>query len=272
MNSTSGNSRPAASDYPFFDNGGRPIAMAHRGGSKTDSNIENTMAAFQHAIDLGYTYLETDVQATADGKLICFHDTSPERLVGMRGVIGRMDWSDVSKLRVNGREPIPLLSDVLSTWPEVRFNVDAKAKATVAPLAQAIKEHDAWDRVCVASFSPWRMRDLREALGARVAYGLTPWGVAGMRFLPGDGLKRRLLSSCGPVLQVPLHRFGIPLATRRFIDAVHRSGRLIQVWTIDDQAMMERMLDRGVDGIITDRTDRLREVFISRGLWTASTP
>jgi glycerophosphoryl diester phosphodiesterase len=272
MNAMSGKVRRTASDYPYFDNGGRPIAMAHRGGAKTESNIENTMAAFQHAIDLGYTYLETDVQATADGKLICFHDQSPERLVGMRGVIGRMVWSDVTKLRVNGREPIPLLSDALTAWPDARFNLDAKAKATVAPLARAITEHNAWDRVCVASFSPWRMRDLREALGPQVAYGLTPWGVSGMRFLPGDALKHRLLTSCGPVLQVPLHRFGVPLATPRFIEAVHRTGRVIHIWTIDDQTVMERMLDRGVDGIITDRTDRLREVLVSRGLWTATTP
>jgi glycerophosphoryl diester phosphodiesterase len=270
MNAMSGRAPRTASEYPFFDNGGLPIAMAHRGGATTGSNIENTMAAFEHAIGLGYKYLETDVQVTADGKLICFHDKSPERLVGMRGVIGRMDWSDVTKLRVNRLAPIPLLSDVLDAWPNAHLNVDAKAKATVAPLARVIKDHGAWDRICVASFSPWRMRDLREAIGARVAYGLTPWGVAGMRFLPGDTLKQTLLNSCGPVLQVPLRRFGIPLANPRFIESVHRSGRLIHVWTIDNARSMHRMLDRGVDGVITDRTDRLREVLVARGQWPGS--
>jgi glycerophosphoryl diester phosphodiesterase len=228
------------------------------------------MAAFEHAVGLGYKYLETDVQATRDGKVVCFHDETAERLTGTRGAIAEMEWSDVRELRANGREPIPLLSDVLAAWPSTHLNIDAKAKQTVEPLAQAIRDHDAWDRVCIASFSPWRMHDLREALGPRVAYGLTPWGVAGMRLLPSDSLRQRLLTSCGPVLQVPRRRFGVPLATPHFIEAVHRTGRQIHVWTINDTTVMERLLDQGVDGVITDRTDRLHEVLVSRGQWPGS--
>jgi glycerophosphoryl diester phosphodiesterase len=267
MRATPRDAHRRAADYPYFDNAGRPIAMAHRGGAGTGMNIENTMAAFEHAIGLGYRYVETDVQATADGRVILFHDESPERLLGLSGVIARMDWADVSRLRVNGREPIPLLSELLASWPELRVNIDAKARSTVAPLARVIEAHRAWDRVCVASFSPWRMRELRAELGPRVAFGLTPWGVSGMRFLPGQALKDRLLTSCGPVLQVPTWRLGIPIATRRFVDAVHRTGRHIHVWTINEPHRMRALLDLGVDGIISDRTDLLRDTLAARGQW-----
>jgi glycerophosphoryl diester phosphodiesterase len=267
MMATPRDGRRRAADFPYFDNDGRPVAMAHRGGARAGPNIENTMAAFQNAVDLGYRYVETDVQATADGRVILFHDESPERLIGVPGAIARMDWADVARLRVNGSEPIPLLSEMLSSWPDLKVNIDAKARSTVAPLARAVEEHRAWDRVCVASFSPWRMRDLRSALGPRVAYGLTPWGVAGMRFLPGTTLKDRWLTGCGPVLQVPPRRFGIPLVTRRFVDSVHDTGRHIHVWTINDPQRMRSLLDLGVDGIISDRIDLLRDTLVSRGEW-----
>jgi glycerophosphoryl diester phosphodiesterase len=267
MKATPRDGHRRATDFPYLDNGGLPVAMAHRGGAGAGPDLENTMAAFDHAVGLGYRYVETDVQATADGRVILFHDTSPERLIGVRGAIARMSWADVSRLRVSGREPIPLLSELLTSWPELRVNIDAKARATVAPLARVIEEHRAWDRVCVASFSPWRMRDLRAALGPRVAFGLTPWGVSGMRFLPGATLKSRLLPGCGPVLQVPTRRFGIPIVTRRLVESVHRTGRHVHVWTINDPARMNSLLDLGVDGIISDRVDLLRDALLSRGQW-----
>jgi glycerophosphoryl diester phosphodiesterase len=270
MKATPRDGHRRAADFPYLDNGGRPVAMAHRGGARTGANIENTMSAFNHAVALGYRYVETDVQPTADGRVVLFHDESLERLVGVPGAIAGMDWADVARLRVNGREPIPLLSELLTSWPELRVNIDAKARAAVEPLARVIEEHRAWDRVCVASFSPWRMRDLRTALGPRVAYGLTPWGVAGMRFLPGATLKDRLLPACGPVLQVPIRRFGIPIVTRRFVDAVHRTGRHIHVWTINDSVRINRLLDLGVDGIISDQIDLLRDALVFRDEWDSA--
>lgn len=259
--------RRTAADYPFFDNGGRPVVFAHRGGSQTGFNIENTMQAFRNCVELGCTHLESDVQATGDGRLVLFHDATLDRMVGRPGRISELPWSAVSRLKVRGVEPIPLLSDLLEEWPEVKVNVDAKSRSTIEPLAKVIRDQRAWDRICVASFSPLRMAQLRSVLGTQVASGLTPLGVAVMKFVGVGQLREWLLRHSGPVLQVPLRRGPIPILSRAFIDDVHASRRHVHVWTIDDPTVMHRLLDLGVDGIMTDRVDTARDVFADRGIW-----
>ncbi|HYU85192.1 MAG TPA: glycerophosphodiester phosphodiesterase family protein, partial [Kribbellaceae bacterium] len=108
--------------FSFLENDG-PIAMAHRGGALHPDNVgyENSMKAFAHAVGLGYRYLETDVHATRDGVVVAFHDSSLDRVTDRTGVIADLPWSEVSKARINGHEPIPLLSDLLDRWPDVRL-------------------------------------------------------------------------------------------------------------------------------------------------------
>src|SRR5213078_954322 len=106
-----------------------PIAFAHRGGAS--DHPENTLPAFQHAIDLGYRYLETDVHATADGVVVAFHDTTLDRVTDHIGRIAELPWSVVREARVAGTEPIPLLEDLLAAWPEARINIDPKVDAVV---------------------------------------------------------------------------------------------------------------------------------------------
>src|SRR5690606_18455297 len=108
----------------YLDHPG-PVPLAHRGCS-TDG-LENSMAAFQAAVDLGFRYLETDVHATADGVLLAFHDASLDRVTDMNGEIARLPWSTVARARIGGVEPIPRLEDVLGTWPQVRVNIDVKS-------------------------------------------------------------------------------------------------------------------------------------------------
>jgi glycerophosphoryl diester phosphodiesterase len=260
-----------AEDYPYFDNGGRPIGFAHRGGALTGANVglENSMVAFESAVDLGYRYLETDVHATSDGALLAFHDRTLDRVTDRSGVVSQLRYDEVKRALIDGREPIPLLSEILERWPDVRVNVDAKADNTVWPLVDVVNRQRAWDRVCVASFSPSRLHRLRSRLGPRVATSLATVGVGALRLLPG-GLPRRLaLGSAGQAAQVPVRRGRLEIVTAQFVQRAHRLGKQVHVWTIDDPAEMERLLDLGVDAVITDRTDLLREVYRRRGIWTA---
>jgi glycerophosphoryl diester phosphodiesterase len=256
-----------AEDFPYFDNDGLPLAFAHRGGSLTDSlHLENTMAAFETAVDLGYRYIETDVNATADGVLLTLHDATVDRLTGEAGTISELDYAKVAKMRIGGTEPIPRLEDVLTAWPDLRLNIDAKSPSSVPLLATAIHAHRAWDRVCIASFSAWSLRAMRELLTPRVATSFSPPGSATLRLLPGRRLRSLFLRK-GVVAQVPVRNHGLEVPTPAFIDRAHELGKHVHVWTIDDPAEMVRLFDLGVDGIFTDRIDVLRDAYLARGIW-----
>jgi glycerophosphoryl diester phosphodiesterase len=157
------------SSFPFLDHPG-PIPFAHRGGASEAP--ENSLPAFQHAIDLGFRYLETDVHATADGVLVAFHDDVLDRVTDRTGRIEDLPWSEVSQARIEGREPIPLLEDVLATWPHARLNIDPKADSAVEPLIEVLRRTDAISRVCVASFSDERTDRVRAALGPELCTGM----------------------------------------------------------------------------------------------------
>ncbi|MGI8578470.1 MAG: glycerophosphodiester phosphodiesterase family protein [Nocardioidaceae bacterium] len=261
--------RPRAEDYPFFDNAGMPIAYAHRGGALTGDGLglENTMVAFATAVELGYRYIETDVRATADGVLLAFHDGTLERSTDRTGVIARLPYDAVRKAKIDGREPIPLLADVLSSWPDLHVNIDAKANSAVQPLASAIAEHRAWDRVCVASFNARRLSYLRQLVGRRVASALSPVEVAAWRYLPRPVLRQLSIGRGGQAAQVPVRHGPVEVVTCGFIERAHDLGKVVHVWTIDAPAQMCALLDQGVDAIISDRIDLLRDVFQARGVW-----
>ena len=126
------------------------------------------------AIELGYRYLETDVHVTADGVLVAFHDDDLQRTCGMPGRISELPWSKVATGK-NGTAPIPRLDELLDAWPDARWNIDCKVAGAVAPLARAMSEHKALDRVCVASFSDRRIRALRRTLGSSACTSLAQW-------------------------------------------------------------------------------------------------
>ncbi len=255
--------RPAKFPYLEFDG---VLAFAHRGG--TSAHPENTLPAFQHAIDLGFRYLETDVHATRDGVLLAFHDEELDRVTDMSGGIAEMEYADVSKARIDGKEPIPLFAELLASWPEARFNIDPKLDNAAVPLIKVLKDANALDRVCVTSFSDKRTAGIRDHLGASLCTGLGPLGTTRMRFSslsgPFSGIWGRFEQGC---LQIPTHQFGIRLVDRRLIEHAHDRGLQVHVWTIDDAAEMARLLDLGVDGLMTDRPEVLKSVLKQRGVW-----
>ena len=274
----------------------RPIAFAHRGGAAHAP--ENSWRAFEHAVGLGYGYLETDFQATADGVLVAFHDRTLGRVTGRPGRIARMSHRDLSGALIGGTEPIPLLEDLLAAWPDVRFNIDLKDSPAVRPLADVLRRTAAWDRVCVTSFSASRLRAARRVFERQVCMTASPVGAAVVRFGgPRDarepyrvGSRRAGSPQTGPERVTPeptapergpyaalaerLARTGVrcaqvpaAVATESFVGRAHALGLHIHAWTINDAASMTSLLDIGVDGIMTDETVALREVLIGRGQW-----
>ena len=245
------------------------LAFAHRGGAYHPGleGLENTMAAFRHAADLGYTYLETDVHVTGDGVLLAFHDQVLDRVSDRQGAISALTRAEVGEALVGGRERVPTLDQLVAAFPRARFNIDLKSDGSVAVLAAFVHEHDLVDRVLVGSFSARRLRAFRRAAGPRVATSAHPLEVVLFRMLPSARLADRLTRGRVAALQVPHRRGRWRLTTAGFVRRVHAVGKPVHVWTIDDPDEMHELLDRGVDGLFSDRTDILRDVLVERGAW-----
>ncbi|MGW2433965.1 glycerophosphodiester phosphodiesterase [Streptomyces sp. NPDC001640] len=248
--------------HPYLDHPG-PIPFAHRGGAA--DGLENTLAQFRRAVAAGYRYIETDVHATADGKLVAFHDTTLDRVTDGAGRIADLPWEDVRQARVAGSEPVPLFEDLLEEFPGVRWNVDIKAEPALRPLLDLIERTDSWDRICVGSFSESRVVRAQRLAGPRLATSYGTRSVLGLRLrswgIPA-GLRRSAIAA-----QVPESQSGIPVVDRRFVRAAHARGLQVHVWTINEPDRMHRLLDLGVDGIMTDHIGTLRKVLEDRGTW-----
>ncbi|MFJ9580251.1 glycerophosphodiester phosphodiesterase [Streptomyces sp. NPDC101191] len=241
-----------------------PIPFAHRGG--TADGLENTAAAFRRADAAGYRYFETDVHTTADGRLVAFHDSTLDRVTDVQGRIRDLPWAAVREARVAGKEPLPLFQDLLEEFPEARWNVDLKTESSLVPLLDLIRRTDAWDRVCVSSFTESRIARAQKIAGPRLA---TSYGVTGVLALRLRSLGIPAALRAGAVAaQVPERQAGITVVDRRFVREAHARGLQVHVWTVNDPARMNSLLDLGVDGIMTDHLETLREVMTERGVWS----
>ncbi|HVB42049.1 MAG TPA: glycerophosphodiester phosphodiesterase family protein [Streptosporangiaceae bacterium] len=238
-----------------------PLAFAHRGGASHFP--ENSWRAFEHAVKLDYAYLETDAHATADGVLVAFHDKSLDRVTDRKGAIASLPFREVAAARIDGTDPIPRLEELLGAWPDVRFNIDVKEMPAARPLAEVLRRTAAWDRVCITSFSAARLRATRRLLDRPVCMAASPVGAAGLRSgLPGTSLAPAFASRWVRCAQLP-----IGMATAPLVGRAHRAGLQVHVWTVNDRKLMTSLLDLGVDGIMTDQTELLRDLLIERGQW-----
>jgi glycerophosphoryl diester phosphodiesterase len=257
--------------FAYLDDPGPVLAFAHRGGAYHPEleGLENTLAAFRHAADLGYRYLETDVHVTRDGVLLAFHDSVLDRVTDRKGEIAGLTLAEVREALVAGREAVPTLAELFDAFPDARFNIDLKSEGAVPVLADFLAARQAWDRVLVGSFSGRRTSHFRALTGGRVPTCATPLEIAAFRLLPSAGLASRLTRRRFEAFQVPHRRARIQIVTPGFVRRAHAAGLQVHVWTIDDADEMRELLDRGVDGLFTDRTDILRDVLIERGQWRA---
>ncbi len=240
------------------------IGIAHRGFSP--DGAENSMAAFQAAIDLGYRHLETDARVTADGVALAFHDDMLDRVTNHRGQVRQLTWRQVSAARILEREPIPRLEDVLAAFAGASVNIDVKCDAAVGPTLDAIRRTNSWRRVRLAAFSPARLLRLRRIAGPDTASALTGPEVLAVKY-GRWGFPAGPPDRSGLAAQVPPRLGPLAVVGPAFIAAARGRGIEVHVWTVNQPAEMVRLLDLGVDAIMTDRADLLRELLRARGQW-----
>ena len=250
---------------PFLDNGGRPIACAHRGGAV--DGLENSLAAFGRAWELGYRWFETDARLTADGVLIALHDPTLDRVTDRSGAVAELPWREVRTARIAGREPIPLIEEVLTGWPEARVVIELKADEAVDPVIDLVRRLAAVDRVCIGSFSDRRLARVRAAFGPGLCTSMGPDEVRRLRAAAWRLLPRSAVPGAAACVQVPTRWRRLPLAEPRLVACAHALGLPVQVWTVNQPDEMRRLLDLGVDGVLSDDLTALRAVLEERGAW-----
>ena len=263
---------------PRFLDHPTPIAIAHRGGA--EELPENTLPAFDAAVELGYRHLETDAHVSRDGVVFSFHDHVLDRVTDRRGRLVRSrarqrsarptppttsaPTASTFPLRGTGIR-VPTMEEVLTRWPGVFVNIDTKSDAVVEPLVELLRRLDAFDRVCIGSFSDERLRRVRRLSGGAVCTSMGPRGVTSAWLASRD--RAHAPAAAPTACRCRCGRGGCVVVDRRFVDAAHAAGLQVHVWTIDDADEMTRLLDLGVDAIMTDRPRLLREVLIGRGQW-----
>ena len=239
-----------------------PLAIAHRGGAGLAA--ENTLAAFARSYALGVRFLETDVRRTRDGRVVAFHDARLDRVTGARGRVAARTLAQLTRLAVQGGAPVVALDDVLAAFPDACFTIDVKDPDVVAPLADLLIRTGAAARVCIAGMRGAWLRAVAEVTGPQLSTALS-W-----RALAHFASRQRTSyggDHSAAFAHVPLRLGRIPVFRDDLVARAHDAGLRVIVWTVNDPPTMHRLLDHGVDGVITDRPDLLREVLIARGQW-----
>lgn len=253
--------------HPFTSVPG-PIGLAHRGGGREAP--ENSLTAFRNAADIGFAYFETDVRATSDGKVMVFHDANLNRVTDRVGRISALPYSEVRRAKIGGSDKVMRLEELFEEFGDKYINIDVKDDHTVEPFIKLVKQKKVADRICVGSFSALRVRAIRSALGSTAASALTAPEVASLMAASRMGPFRRFAELALPknaqCVQVPVSQSGVPIVTKSFVETAHKRGLVVHVWTIDDEPTMTKLLEMGVDGIVTDRPTLLQGV-IDRGVW-----
>lgn len=226
---------------------------------------ENTLLAFAKALAVGVTHLETDVHASADGVAVIAHDETLERVAGRKVRVDQLTMAELRRVDLGEGQGFCSLAEALDAFGEARFNIDLKSAASVQPTVEVIREHRAIDRVLIASFSDKRRKAAVEQLpgvATSLSSGSTKRLVLASKLRRGSAVQR-ILEGVGAV-QIPERVKGVRILTPRLIEAAHSAGAEVHVWTINDPADMVRLLDLGVDGIVTDRADVAVSVLESR--------
>ena len=270
--SLAGSEGVPAADHPVFQqNNSRPLVIAHRGGAGVSP--ENTLFAFKRAADLGVDVIEMDIRATSDGALVVVHDAAVERTTDGRGKVNEMTFEQLKKFDAGYRFTpdggktfpyrqsgitIPTLEEVFAALPLMKFNIEPKQQtpSLIKPLCRIIRERKMSNRVVVGSFNQTILEEFRKEC-AEVATSAGPSEVS--KFL--SFYKTGLSASYSPAmhaLQIPESIAGLQVITKEFIRAARERNLKVHVWTVNDAAAMKRLLEMGVDGIMTDYPDRLQ--------------
>lgn len=248
---------------------GSPVVLAHRGG--TVGVAENSRQAVESMLASGVTTMETDLRATSDGVAVLAHDVTLERRFTDPRRVSDVTWWELDLIRDVDHQSALRLVDVLAEFPTLRLNIDLKSDDVVAPALRAVRAAGAVDRVLLTSFSSRRL-----AIAERITRGRTALGTGmadAARLLAESrglvSLARRSTTAAPPTgraVQVPLRFKGVDVVTPRFLELAHEREHVVHVWTINDPGEMHRLLDLGVDGIVTDDPAAAVAVWAERGL------
>ncbi len=255
----------------------RPLVIAHRGGAGLWP--ENTIYAFERAKELGVDVLEMDVRVTADGVLVVMHDGTLERTTDGSGLINKLTLAQLKKLDAafhwspdDGRSfplrgrgvHVPTLQEVFKTFSGIRFNIEPKQAepSLVKPLCRMIRESGMTKKVMVGSFSAQVLDEFREEC-AEVATSASPAEVSDFLAMK-NGRPENARRLNAQALQIPEYILGRSVLTREFVEAAHALELQVHPWTINDEESMKRLIELGVDGIITDYPDRLMALLRGR--------
>ncbi|WP_345435590.1 glycerophosphodiester phosphodiesterase family protein [Microbacterium gilvum] len=250
--------------HPYLTGARRPRVLAHRGlvtpEMAADGVAENSIAAIAAAHAAGVEYVESDCHATADGEIVLFHDDTLERVTGDPRPISQVGWRELADLMAP-RGGLAVLSDTLRDFPAVRFNIDVKADAAARRAGEIVADHA--DRVLLTSFDDGRRMAALAAAGGEPATSAGSSLIARIVGAAAVGLRGRAdrLLRTVDALQIPERRGPVPVVTARLIRWAHDAGVEIHVWTVNDTGRMRALVDRGVDGVVTDRADAALAVF-----------
>lgn len=231
-----------------------PRVLAHR-GLAIDAP-ENTLLAFLHAVNAGATHIETDVHGSADGVAMVSHDDDLARVAGRKVAVRQLTAPELRRVQLGAGQGFCSLAEALDAFPETRFNIDVKSADAIAGTVKAIRDAKAVDRVLIGSFSQARrtrtIADLPGvATSVSASHALQAVHAARAGAAP---LLRRVLADVDAV-QLPMKVGGATVVTPRAVRSFHAAGVEVHIWTINDPDDMSRLLDAGVDGIVTDRAD-----------------
>jgi len=232
-------------NHPYFIRD-KVVVLAHRGFTPP---TENTLAAFQNALDAGADYIETDTRSTLDGHAVLFHDEDLSRQTGSKIKVSQHTLAELRQ-----HIAINTLDEALRAFPNARFNVDIKDNSAIQPTVKAIEDNNCHDRVLVSSFSNKRRLKALAELSQEVATSASGSIVIKVWVRTKLGLELpKLLTGIG-ALQIPISTYGMKFDSERFIKAVSDTGTLIHYWTINDASQMRRLVQLGAHGIVTDNT------------------
>ena len=255
-----------------------PVNLAHRGASVLAP--ENTIEAFRLATEAGAGGLELDVHMTRDGHIVVIHDATVDRTTNGIGAVSEMTLDELRRLDAGhnfspdggptrpyrGRGVrVPTLGEVLREFPGVALNIDIKAgtPGIEETVLGVLREENALRCVLVVSTLHDIVERFRKVSGGHVSTGASRWEI-GVFYISSRFCLERLVRPAYDALQVPLRHRGIPVVTRRFVQAAHARGVRVDAWTINQVDEMHRLLDLGVDVIMTDRPGMLAEVLKNR--------
>lgn len=232
------------------------IGLSHRGNSK--KFIENSFEAFNSVFQMGYKFIETDLRMTLDKEVIAFHDPDLRRLFNIDLRVKDLTFNEIAKLFKEKKCRLLTLENTLKEFPHINLNIDLKVKEVIQQSIEVVADLNAFDRVCFASFHSSHTRKiLQHNQNAIISMGIKD--VALFKFFKLHNKKIK-------IMQIPLNWKGIKVLTKNLIQKANRNNLLVHVWTINDKKTINKLIDFGVNGIVTDEPELLMEIMKERDL------